>query len=321
LRDSGKTIILISHKLEEIKSIADRCAVLRQGKLIEVLNTATTSTTEMANLMVGREVLFSIEKTPANFGKVVLKIENLCATNISKVQCVKDISFEVREGEIFAIAGVSGNGQTELADCIVGLMKTSSGNVLLDDEDISKISVKSRIEKGISYIPEDRQNVGLILDQSLAENIVLKNIGSQPYSKHGILNHKSIYSYADKIIAKYDVRTGQGARTNTRSMSGGNQQKAIIGREIELSNKLMIFVQPTRGLDVGAIEHVWQLILTERTKGKAILLISLELEEIMNLADTIGIIYNGHLEKIAPRDSLSEREVGSFMMGVKQNGQ
>lgn len=319
LRDEGKTIILITHKLEEIKSIADRCAVLRQGRLIDVLDTAKTTTKEMANLMVGRNVLFTVEKPEARFGEVVLKAENLSAFNALKVQCVKDVSFEVRAGEIFAIAGVSGNGQTELADCIAGLMKVKSGRVILSGEDITKASVKARISKGISYIPEDRQEVGLILDQSLADNMVLKSISKPPFSKHGILSRKNIFGYADKIIQKYDVRSGQGAKTLTRSMSGGNQQKAIIGREIELQGKLMIFVQPTRGLDVGAIENIWKLIIAERDSGKAVLLISLELEEIMSLADTIGVIYNGHIDKIAPRGEMTEQEVGGYMMGVKQN--
>lgn len=318
LRAAGKTIVLISHKLEEIKLVADRCAILRGGRLVSVVETVGTTTQQMANMMVGRNVIFTVRKDEPRFGRRVLEVEGLTASDDEGVQCVRDVSFSIREGEIFAIAGVSGNGQMETAEIIAGLMRSSSGRISLLGEDITGLSVKERIERGICYVPEDRQNVGLILDETLADNIVIKQIGKRPFSRRGVLDEGEIGAYADRVIRKYDVRTGQGAATVARSMSGGNQQKAVIGRELELSGKLMIFVQPTRGLDVGAIENIWKLIIQERDKGRAVLLISLELEEIMNLADTIGVIFNGHIGKIAPRSEMDEREVGAYMMGVRK---
>ena len=319
LRDSGKTIILITHKLEEIKQVADRCAILNRGKIIDVLDVASTSTKKMANLMVGREVSFNVQKSAPRFGETVLKVENVSVHNQDRFEVVKNVSFEVHRGEIFAIAGVSGNGQVELADAIAGLMKISSGKVILNGKDITNESIRKRTEEGISYIPEDRQEYGLVLDFSLRDNLALKSYYKEPFSgKNGVLKTAEFESYAQKLIQQYDVRSGQGAATQVRSMSGGNQQKAIVGREIELQSDLMIFVQPTRGLDIGAIENIHRQIIAERDKGKAILLISLELDEIMNCADTIGVIYNGAIEKIAPADTLTTNQVGEFMMGVKQ---
>lgn len=319
LRASGKTIILITHKLEEIKQVADRCAILNRGKVIDVLDVASTSTKKMANLMVGREVSFNVEKSAPRFGKTVLKVENVSVHNQDHFEVVKNVSFEVHSGEIFAIAGVSGNGQIELADAIAGLMKISSGKVFLNGKDITNESIRRRTEDGISYIPEDRQEYGLVLDFTLQDNLALKSYYKEPFSgKGGVLKTAEFEKYADKLITQYDIRSGQGAITQVRSMSGGNQQKAIVGREIELQSDLMIFVQPTRGLDIGAIENIHRQIIAERDKGKAILLISLELDEIMNCADTIGVIYNGAIEKIAPADTLTTNQVGEFMMGVKQ---
>ena len=319
LRDSGKTIILITHKLEEIKQVADRCAILNRGKIIDVLDVASTSTKKMANLMVGREVSFNVQKSAPRFGETVLKVENVSVHNQDRFEVVKNASFEVHRGEIFAIAGVSGNGQVELADAIAGLMKISSGKVILNGKDITNESIRKRTEEGISYIPEDRQEYGLVLDFSLRDNLALKSYYKEPFSgKNGVLKTAEFESYAQKLIQQYDIRSGQGAATQVRSMSGGNQQKAIVGREIELQSDLMIFVQPTRGLDIGAIENIHRQIIAERDKGKAILLISLELDEIMNCADTIGVIYNGAIEKIAPADTLTTNQVGEFMMGVKQ---
>ena len=319
LRDSGKTIILITHKLEEIKQVADRCAILNRGKIIDVLDVASTSTKKMANLMVGREVSFNVQKSAPRFGETVLKVENVSVHNQDRFEVVKNVSFEVHRGEIFAIAGVSGNGQVELADAIAGLMKISSGKVILNGKDITNESIRKRTEEGISYIPEDRQEYGLVLDFSLRDNLALKSYYKEPFSgKNGVLKTAEFESYAQKLIQQYDIRSGQGAATQVRSMSGGNQQKAIVGREIELQSDLMIFVQPTRGLDIGAIENIHRQIIAERDKGKAILLISLELDEIMNCADTIGVIYNGAIEKIAPADTLTTNQVGEFMMGVKQ---
>ncbi len=317
LRDGGKTIILITHKLEEIKKVADRCAILRRGELIDVLDVQSTSTKEMASKMVGREVSFTLDKTPAKFRDVVLDVKDLTVTNEDKFQVVKNVSFSVHGGEIFAIAGVSGNGQVEIADAIAGLMKAHSGQILLNGKDITEYSIRKRTLEGIAYIPEDRQTYGLILDFTLEDNLALKNYFKEPFSRKGILNKKEFETYGEKLIQAYDVRSGQGNRTQVRSMSGGNQQKAIIAREIQQDTPLLIFVQPTRGLDIGAIENIHKQILAERDKGKAILLISLELDEIMNLADTIGVIYNGQIQKIADASTLTTKEVGQFMMGVK----
>ena len=318
LRDNGKTIILITHKLEEIKQVADRCAILNHGKLIDVLDVKTTSTKEMANLMVGREVSFTTNKKTAQFKDVILEVKDLCVKNQDNFEVVKHASFSIHGGEIFAIAGVSGNGQVEIADAIAGLTKASNGNIFLNGVDITNYSIRKRTLEGISYIPEDRQVYGLVLDFSLKDNIALKTYYQEPFSsKHGILNQSQFEEYGNKLIERYDIRSSQGTITQVRSMSGGNQQKAIIGREIELQSPLMIFVQPTRGLDIGAIENIHKQIIAERDKGKAILLISLELDEIMNCADTIGVIYNGELQKIAPAASLTTNQVGEFMMGVK----
>ena len=320
LRDNGKTIILITHKLEEIKQVADRCAILNRGKLIEVLDVESTSTRRMANLMVGREVSFQTDKKPAKFRDVVLDVQHLTVKNRDHFDVVKDVSFQIHGGEIFAIAGVSGNGQVEIADAIAGLLKVHDGKVILNGKDITDESIRRRTLDGISYIPEDRQNVGLVMDFTLSENMGLKGYFKEPFSKKGILNTKEFDSYANRLIEEYDVRSSQGNRTVVRSMSGGNQQKAIIAREIEQNSPLMIFVQPTRGLDIGAIENIHRQIIGERDKGKAVLLISLELDEIMNCADTIGVIYNGQIQKIAPADTLTANQVGEFMMGVKQHG-
>ena len=317
LRDAGKTIILITHKLEEIKKVADRCAVLNKGRLVEVLDVKNTSVNHMARLMVGREVSFEAEKAPAQFKEEVLKIEHLTVKNEDGFEVVKDVSFTIRSGEIFAIAGVADNGQVEIADAIAGLTKVSSGNILLCGKDITHETIRNRTEAGISYIPEDRQSYGLFLDFDLSTNLALKQYYKNPFSEKGILNKEEFEQFGSKMIDKYDIRSGQGIKTQVRSMSGGNQQKAIIAREIELQSPLMIFVQPTRGVDIGAIENIHNMIIQERDRGKAILLISLELDEIMNVADTIGVIYNGQLQKIASRESLTTNEVGEYMMGAK----
>ena len=321
LRKAGKTILLITHKLEEIKKVADRCAILRQGKLIDVVETKDVSTSDMASKMVGHTVLFNIDKKPIQIGKTVLSLKNVSYKKKGEsVYRVKDISFDVHEGEVFAIAGVSGNGQMEIADIISGIIKGATGNIILDGEEISTLTIDERIKKGISYVPEDRHAVALVLDESLENNIALKKMDTAQFLKGLFLKKSEISKYSDMVIDKYDVRSGQGRSTVVRSMSGGKQQKAIIGREIELDAKLLIFVQPTRGLDVGAIENIWKLILKERDRGKAVLLISLELDEIMNLADTVGVIYNGHIDKIAKRSDLDEMTIGAYMMGVKANG-
>ena len=317
LKEAGKTIILITHKLEEIKRIADRCAILCKGKLIDVLDVATTSTKEMANKMVGREVNFEVDKPEAHYGKEVLSVQNLTVKDDNGFDVVKNASFSIRGGEVMAIAGVSGNGQVELADAIAGLMPAASGKIILNGQDITGDSIRKRIDKGIAYIPEDRQKYGLVLDFQLRENFPLKSYCKEPFSKKGILNQNEFDAFGEKLIKQYDIRSGQGNKTIVRSMSGGNQQKAIIAREVEQDASLVIFVQPTRGLDIGAIENIHKQIVAERDKGKAILLISLELDEVMSLADTIAVIYSGEILKVADAKTLSVKEVGEFMMGVK----
>ncbi len=317
LRKDGKTIILITHKILEIKRIADRCAILRRGRLIDVRDVADTSVQEMADMMVGRKVNFNQQKNPPNFRDTILNVENMTVKNENHFDVVKNVSFSVRGGEIFAIAGVSGNGQTEIADAVTGMLKIDSGTVKLAGKDITNVSVRERALSGISYIPEDRHGVGVVLDFSLRDNLALREYFKEPFSKNGILNHDKFQSYAEELIDRYDIRSGQGPVTQVRSMSGGNQQKAIIAREIEERSKLIIFVQPTRGLDIGAIENIHRQILQERDNGAAILLISLELDEIMELADTIGIIYRGELLKTAPAGEMTSHEVGRYMMGVK----
>ena len=317
LKEAGKTIILITHKLEEIKKVADRCAILCKGKLIDVLDVATTSTKEMANKMVGREVNFEVEKPEAHYGKEVLSVQNLTVKDENGFEVVKNASFSIRGGEILAIAGVSGNGQVELADAIAGLLPVAEGKLFLNGEEINGQSIRERIDNGIAYIPEDRQKYGLILDFQLGENFPLKSYYKEPFSKKGILKRNEFESFGEKLIDRYDIRSGQGNKTVVRSMSGGNQQKAIIAREVEKDASLVIFVQPTRGLDIGAIENIHKQIVAEREKGKAILLISLELDEVMSLADTIAVIYSGEILKVADAKTLSVKEVGEFMMGVK----
>ena len=319
LRDGGKTIILITHKLDEIKKVADRCAVLRRGKLITVRDVADVDTREMASLMVGHEVELKLEKTPARFGKEILSVKNLTVQNEDKFDVVKNVSFSIHEGEIFAIAGVSGNGQTEIADAIAGLLPVSSGSISVAGEEITHQSVRKRTRSGLfSYIPEDRQNVGLILDFRLDEDLGLRRYYREPFSHRHVLSRKQFRQYGDQLIDKYDIRSAEGNETIVRSMSGGNQQKAIVGREIEENSPLILFVQPTRGLDIGAIDRIHRQILEEREKGKAILLVSLELDEVMQLADTIGVIYGGQLNKIASASEFTTAEVGEYMMGVKK---
>ena len=318
LKKSGKMIILITHKIEEIRKIADRCAILRRGRLIDILDVKSTSTQEMANLMVGRKVELTTDKQPPKFGKTVLEVEHLSVYDESKVEVVKDVSFKIREGEIFAVAGVSGNGQVELADAITGLMKAGKGKIILNGKDITNEKIRQRTEDGIAYIPEDRQKYGVLLDFNLRDNLGLRKYYKPPFSQNGILKFSEFESYAVRLIDEYDIRCGQGGLTSLRSMSGGNQQKAIVGREIEEHSPLIIFVQPTRGLDLGAIENIHKEIIAERDKGTAVLLISLELDEVMNLADTIGVIYSGKMLKVADASTLDSQAVGRYMMGVTE---
>ncbi len=321
LRDSGKTIIIITHKLDEIKKIADRCAILRKGKLIDVLDVEKATTKEMASLMVGHDISLQIKKDDKPFKDTVLDVKNINTFNKDGVQTLKDVSFSVKKGQILAVAGVSGNGQVEIADAIAGLLKVSSGDIFLNNININDFSIRERIEKGISYIPEDRHNVGLLLDFTLSENLCLKQYYREPYcSKHGVLNFKKFDEISKILIDNYDIRCGEDKeKTIVRSMSGGNQQKAIIAREIHSNSDFIIFVQPTRGLDVGAIEIIHKRIAELRNAGKAILLISLELDEIMSLADTILVIYGGEVQTIKDAKDLTKERVGEYMMGVHKS--
>jgi ABC-type uncharacterized transport system ATPase subunit len=316
LRRHGNTVILITHKLDEIKRLADRCAVLRRGRLVDVFDVASTDTAHMAATMVGQSLDFEIIKEDRPFGEVVLEVENLTVMKERNVTAVRDVSFSVREGEVVALAGVAGNGQVEIVEAVYGQMKASSGRVLLKGRDITGHSIRTRIREGISYVPEDRQRTGLVIDMTLSENLALKTYGQAPFSKRKVMNRTAFKRHANKLIEAYDIRSGSGDATIVHSMSGGTQQKAIVAREIDLGNQLIIFVQPTRGLDIAARTHIHRQIMEERAKGHAILLVSLELDEIMELADTIGVLYNGVLRKIAPAGELTLEEVGQLMLGV-----
>ncbi len=317
LINEGKSIIIITHKLKEIKAAADRCTVIRRGRYIGTVDVKTTSEAEMAKMMVGREVSFKVNKKPAKPGEVVLDIKNLSVKNNKKVLGLKDFSIDVRVGEIVGIAGVEGNGQSELIEAITGLRKSESGTINFKNKDITRESIRNRINSGIAHIPEDRHKRGLVLDYTIEENMVLEVYDKKPFSNKGLLNKKEIKKYAEKIIDEFDVRSGEGAESVARSLSGGNQQKAIIGREIELNPELLIAAQPTRGLDVGSIEYIHKRLVEQRDSGKAVLLISLELDEILNVSDRIAIINNGELIGIVNADETNENEVGLMMAGIK----
>lgn len=311
----GKSILLITHKLKEIKSVADECTVLRRGRYIGTVNVADTSEQQMAEMMVGREVNFTIDKTEAKPTDVVLHIDHLNVKNSKGLLGVKDFSLKVRAGEIVGLAGIDGNGQTELVYALTGLSKIESGHVMLEGKDISKCSIKERNQLGLGHIPEDRHKHGLILDFNLKENFIIHQYDEMPFSKKGILQNKAIDDYATRLINEFDVRSGEGIESSTRSMSGGNQQKAIIAREIDRSPKCLLVVQPTRGLDVGAIEYIHRRIVAERDNGKAILLVSFELDEILDLSDRIAVIFDGELTGILKADETDENELGLLMSG------
>ncbi len=313
----GKSILLITHKLIEIKSVADECTILRRGKYINTVDVKTTSIPEMAEMMVGRNVNFTIDKKPANPGEVVLEVKDLCVESDSKKQLVKDFSFNVRAGEIVGLAGVDGNGQSELIYALAGLMKASKGEILLCGEDIRNCTVKERFDKGMGHIPEDRHKYGLVLDFLLKENLILQSYADAPFAKHGILQMDVINKHADKLIDEFDVRSGEGKESLTRSMSGGNQQKAIIARELDRSPKLLLVVQPTRGLDVGAIEYIHGRIVEERDNGKAVLLMSLDLDEILDLSDRVVVIHDGERTAFIDRDKTDFKDIGLYMAGEK----
>lgn len=314
----GKTIVLITHKLKEIKSVADRCTVLRRGKLVDTVDVKSTSEATLAEMMVGRPVDFQIQKSPKKVGEVVAEIKNLNVLDNRKLKAVKDLSLQIRAGEITCIAGIDGNGQTELIEAIYGLRPIESGEILLNGQAISRDSIRSRIEAGIGHIPEDRQKYGLVLDFRLDENFVLIDYYKEAYQKRGFIKKDAVYKNSERLIDEFDVRSGEKGKTLVRSMSGGNQQKAIIAREIDRSSELLIAAQPTRGLDVGAIEYIHRRLIEERDKGKAVLLMSLELEEVLNLSDIIAVIYEGEIVGIVNANETNANELGLMMSGSKR---
>jgi simple sugar transport system ATP-binding protein len=318
LVNEGKSIILITHKLKEIKEIANRCTVIRRGKPVGTVDVATTSQEKLAEMMVGRKVLMKVEKGPENPGETILRLDNLSVRSGRGVLGLKNFSLDVRCGEIVGVAGVDGNGQSELVEAIVGLKKAEEGRILLNGKDVKNMSVRNRIREGMALIPGDRHKYGLILDYSLEDNLVLKVYDSQPYSRNGFLKREAIHQQAEKVISEFDVRSGQGSAGAARSLSGGNQQKAIVGREIDLNPDLLVAVQPTRGLDVGAIEYIHRRIIEQRDRGKAVLLVSLELDEILTLSDRIAVINNGELVGIVQASETNENQVGLMMAGVQR---
>ncbi len=316
----GKSIIFITHKLNEIKAVANRCSVIRKGKYIGTVDVATTSKEEMSEMMVGRKINLNIEKQPAKLGDTVLKVENLCVkSKDTNKQIVKNVSFEVKSGEIVCIAGIDGNGQSELVYGITGLMPIESGKVKLKDKDVTKESIRKKCIDGFAHIPEDRHKYGLVLDYTLQENLVLQSYFTKRFQKFGFLKFGEIKSYAKYLIDKFDIRSGQGENSIARGMSGGNQQKAIIARELDRNPELIIAVQPVRGLDVGAIEYIHRQIVEQRDKGKAILLVSLELDEVMNLSDRILVMYEGEIVADVNPKEVTIQELGLYMAGTKRS--
>jgi simple sugar transport system ATP-binding protein len=315
----GKSILFISHKLNEIMEVSDRCTVLRKGKCIGTVLTKDTDAQKLAEMMVGHEVHFTVPKTDAKSGDVVLSVSHLVVKDKdTKKETVKDVSFNVRKGEIVCIAGIEGNGQTELVNALTGLEPLKSGTITLNGVDVTSKTIKEKIDDGMSHIPEDRQKYGLVLDYDIAQNMVIEQYRDKRFAKHGWINFAAREQYSDELIKKYDVRSSQGSKTMTRSMSGGNQQKVIVGRELDKSHSLLICVQPTRGLDVGAVEDIHKKIIADRDAGSAVLLVSLELEEVMNLADKILVMYNGELVGSFSPKKTTVPELGLYMAGARR---
>ena len=318
----GKSILFISHKLNEIMAVADRCTVLRKGKCIGTVNTADTNKQELSNMMVGRPVQLEVTKTPAKPGEAILTVENLSVpSKLHKGDAVKGVSFEVRAGEIVCIAGIDGNGQTELIYGITGLEKTSGGSITLCGKNITKSSIHNKSAAGMSHIPEDRHKHGLILDFTLEQNMVLQRFKEKRFQNHGFIRRDAVREYAEGLIEQFDVRSGQGPVTTARSMSGGNQQKAIIAREVDRNKPLLVAVQPTRGLDVGAIEYIHSQIVAQRDEGKAVLLVSLELDEVMSLSDRILVMYEGEIVGQLDPQKTNLQELGLYMSGAKRDSE
>ncbi|MGM0396800.1 MAG: ABC transporter ATP-binding protein [Bacillota bacterium] len=320
LAAEGKSILFITHKLNEIMEVADRCTVLRKGKYIGTVDVEGTSKEELSRMMVGRDISFSVDKEESKLGEVILSIRNMTvASKTHKNNAVKDASLDVRAGEIVCIAGIDGNGQSEFVYGLTGLEKLVSGSITLRGKDLSKASIRERSASGMSHIPEDRHKHGLVLDYKLEENLILQRYWQPKFQKNYFLKFNEIRNYAEELIEKFDIRSSQGPTTIVRSMSGGNQQKSIIAREIDKEHELLVAVQPTRGLDVGAIEYIHSQLVESRDAGKAVLLISLELDEVMNVSDRILVIYEGEIVgELDPKETTTQ-ELGLYMAGAKRN--
>lgn len=314
LTDQGKSIIIITHKLKEIKKVADYCTIIRRGKYIDTVKVSDVSEEDLASKMVGREVSFKVDKKEKQSGETVLKLENLVVKDNRGIDAVKSLNLEVKKGEILGIAGIDGNGQSQLIEAITGLRKVENGKVHLNNQDITNKSPREIIESGISTIPEDRQKRGLVLDFTIYENMILENYGKEPFSKKGILHYQKIKEFTKELIEKFDIRP-QNIDTEARSLSGGNQQKVIIAREVTNDPEVLIAAQPTRGLDVGAIEFVHKSLVEQRDSDKAVLLISFELDEVINVSDRIAVIYDGQIVDILKADETNENEIGLMMAG------
>ncbi len=320
LAKEGKSILFISHKLKEIREIANRCTILRRGAYIDTVDVSKTTNEKLAEMMVGRKVDFSLPKEKAKPKDTVLSVKDFTVHDpVSKKEVVSNISFETKRGEILVIAGIEGNGQSELVYGITGLYGHSSGSLALNDEDITNEDIRSRSLKGISHIPEDRQKHGLVLEFPLEYNLILQSYHQEPFQRRGFLQFDVIRDHAERLIDRFDIRSGSGALSIARSMSGGNQQKAILGREIDRESDLLIAVQPTRGLDVGAIEFIHRELVNHRDNDKSVLIISYDLDEVFNLADRILVMYEG--EKVGEFDpkEVSREELGLYMSGSKRS--
>lgn len=320
LAAEGKSILFITHKLAEIMEVADRCSVLRKGKYIGTVDVKDSTPEKLSAMMVGRDVNFKVDKKPSTPGDVVLDIKNMTVeSKVHKNNAVNNVSLQVRRGEIVCIAGIDGNGQTEFVHGLTGLEPVKEGTIIMNGKDITKVSIRKRLVDGMSHIPEDRHKHGLVLDYSLEENMVLQRYFEPEFTnKAGFLKKKAIREYSDRLIEQYDVRSGQGSITKARSMSGGNQQKAIIAREIDKNPELLIAVQPTRGLDVGAIEYIHKQIVAQRDAGKGVLLVSLELDEVMNVSDRILVMYEGEIVGEFDPKTVTVEELGLYMAGSKR---
>ncbi|WP_172463225.1 ABC transporter ATP-binding protein [Tissierella praeacuta] len=318
--EEGKSILFITHKLNEIMEVADRCTVLRKGKYIGTVDIKDTNKEELSRMMVGRDISFKVDKKKMDVGEIVLSVKNITVpSKTHKNNAVKNISFNIKAGEIVCIAGIDGNGQTEFVNALTGLDRPSSGTITLKGKDITKASVRQRSISGMSHIPEDRHKHGLVLDYKLEENLVLQRYWQPEFQKRGFIKFDAVRKYSKKLIEKYDIRSGQGPITVVRSMSGGNQQKAIIAREIDKEHELLVAVQPTRGLDVGAIEYVHKQLVARRDAGKAVLLVSLELEEVMNVPDRILVMYEGEIVGELDPKTTTVQELGLYMSGAKRD--